>query len=511
MKWKSMFILIVLNIFVMLLVTVTAEYVNLADRFVTIEDTVQEALDSAITTSTRSEEFFTEKVQAEMQSYGITSNKTTSYAETTLWLRGSQQFLTGNTYVLARYYEEYGSFPSTLGEYQTFNNQFTDPVFGQAGAVYKWLYGNIKSDYTNSGLTYWANRSTSRIKEYNSFSTSGSRDAITHDVIGETNASNNFKTFYQSIGKYQQTVGYLKHRVDGSNQYKLGLETYPVLANMGFEYMQEYNKVSSDVTSDNFTSTYHVGKATNSQKKTVYFLTPTSLGVTYIPTEVLKPTFLANLDTLVRLRMLGSDPTTTSTDDIKTTMQQANSCIQTNVFNNGTQAVHTKSSTAETIVSDGDVEFDLSTAQVKVDYFYINFGDTSLRTRTETIVSKINGAVQVYDGAGVATLNESDSRKQTLNSFINQDNDTSRLVQNFGGQSLKEKYENVRNGRIVARVSVKIKCHVPYKSAILQWMAQKTGTNHFDIKSYDPEHLEADDSSDGLWFKYTTYYCTSRT
>lgn len=504
MKWKSMFILIVLNIFVMLLVTVTAEYVNLADRFVTIEDTVQEALDSAVSTSTRSEEFFTEKVQDEMQSYGITSGKTTSYAETTLWLRGSEQFLTGNTYVLAKYYEENGRFPNTLGEYQTFNTQFTDPVFGQAGAVYKWLYGNIDSDYTNSNLTYWANRSTSRLKEYSSFSSSGGRDAT-------PSGGQNFKAFYQSIGKYQQTVGYLKHRVGDSNQYKLGLETYPVLANMGFAYMQSYNTTTSNVTSDNFTSTYHVGKATNGQKKTVYFLTPTSLDVTYVPTEVLKPTFLANLDTLVRLRMLGSDPTTTSSDDIKTTMQQANNCIQTSVFNSGTQAVHTKSSTAETIVSDGDVEFDLSTAQVKVDYFYINFGDTSLRTRTETIVSKINGAVQVYSGAGVATLDESDSRKQTLNSFINQANDTSRLVQNFGGQSLKDEYENVRNGRIVARVSVKVKCHVPYKSAILQWMAQKTGTNHFDIKSYDPEHLETDDSSDGLWFKYTTYYCTSRT
>lgn len=110
MKWKSMFILIVLNIFVMLLVTVTVEYVNLADRFITIEDTVQEALDSAVSTSTRSEEFFTEKVQAQMQSYGITSGKTTSYAETTLWLRGSEQFLTGNTYVLAKYYDEMVSF-----------------------------------------------------------------------------------------------------------------------------------------------------------------------------------------------------------------------------------------------------------------------------------------------------------------------------------------------------------------------------------------------------------------
>jgi hypothetical protein len=117
----------------------------------------------------------------------------------------------------------------------------------------------------------------------------------------------------------------------------------------------------------------------------------------------------------------------------------------------------------------------------------------------------------VYSASGTPTLNEKDSRKQTLNSFINQANDTSRLVQNFGGQSLKDKYENVRNGRIVARVSVKIKCHVPYKSSILQWMAQKTGTRHFDIKSYDPEHFGVVDDSDGLWFKYTTYYCTSRT
>lgn len=509
MKWKSMFILIVLNIFVMLLVTVTVEYVNLADRFITVEDTVQEALDSAVSTSTRSEEFFTEKVQAQMQSYGITSNKTTSYAETTLWLRGSEQFLTGNTYVLAKYYEENGKFPDTLGEYQTFNTRFSDSVFGQAGAVYKWLYGNIASDYTNSALTSWANRNTSRYKEYSSFSTSGSRDAISSGVSGETSASQNFKAFYQNVGKYQQTVGYLKHK-EGSTSYKLGLETYPVLANMGFTYMQDYNKTSSTVTSDNFTSTYHVGKSTNGQKKTVYFLTPTSLGVTYVPTEVLKPTFLANLDTLVRLRMLGSDPTTTSSDDIKATMKQANNCVATNVYNSGSNAVHTPSSSAETIVSDGDVEFDLSTAKVKVDYFYVNFGDTALRTRTETIASKINGAVQVYS-AGHATLNENDSREKTLNSLINKDNDTSRLVENFGGQSLKAQYDNVRNGRIVARVSVKIKCHVPYKSSILQWMAQKTGTKHFDIKSYDPEHFGVVGGSDGLWFKYTTYYCTSRT
>lgn len=509
MKWKSMFILIVLNIFVMLLVTVTVEYVNLADRFITIEDTVQEALDSAVSTSTRSEEFFTEKVQAQMQSYGITSKKTTSYAETTLWLRGSEQFLTGNTYVLAKYYDETDRFPNTLREYQTFNTDFTDSVFGQAGAVYKWLYGNIASDYTNSALTSWANRNTSRYKEYSSFSTSGSRDAISSEVSRETSASQNFKAFYQSVGKYQQTVGYLKHK-EGSTSYKLGLETYPVLANMGFTYMQDYNKTSSTVTSDNFTSTYHVGKATNGQKKTVYFLTPTSLGVTYVPTEVLKPTFLANLDTLVRLRLLGSDPTTTSDDDVKTTMKQANDCVATNVYNSGSNAVHTPSSSAQTIVSDGDVEFDLSTAKVKVDYFYVNFGDTTLRTRTETIASKINGAVQVYSD-GHATLNENDSRERTLNSLINKDNDTSRLVENFGGQSLKTQYDSVRNGRIVARVSVKIKCHIPYKSSILQWMAQKTGTKHFDIKSYDPEYLGVVDDSDGLWFKYTTYYCTSRT
>lgn len=502
MKWKSMLILIVLNIFLMLMVTTVAEYVNLADRFTTIEDTVQEALDSAVSTSTRSEEFFTEKVQNEMQSYGITSGKTTSYAETLLWLRGSEQFYATNTYVLAKYYEEHGDFPSTVGEYTTFNTQFTDPVFGQAGAVYKWLYGNIDSDYTSSQLT-WANKSTSRIKEYSSYATSNGRDAIGGN-------GDNFKTYYNNIGKYQQTTGYLKYKT-GDKTYSLTLKTYPTLANMGFSYMHEYNTKSSNYTSDNFTSTFHVGKSTNGQRKTVYFLTPTSLGVTYVPTEVLKPTFLANLDTLVRLRKLGSDPTTTSNRELKKTMQEANVCIPTDVYTNGTHAEHVASSGDEKIVTDGNVEFDLSSAKVKVDYFYINFGNTSMRTRTETIVSKINGAVQAYTASGSKQYSQSESRSKTLDSFINASNDTSRLVSNFNDQSLSASIDNVRNGRIVARVTVKIKCHVPYKSAILQWMCQRTGTNHYDIKSYDPEHIKADTDSDGLWFKYTTYYCTSRT
>lgn len=502
MKWKSMLILIVLNIFLMLLVTTVAEYVNLADRFSTIEDTVQEALDSAVSTSTRSEEFFTEKVQNEMQSYGITSGKTTSYAETLIWLRGSEQFYATNTYVLAKYYEDYGDFPNTVGEYTTFNTQFVNPVFGQAGAVYEWLYGNIDSDYTSSQLT-WANKSTSRIKEYSSFATSNGRDSIGGN-------GDNFKDFYNSIGKYQKTTGYLKYKT-GAKTYSLTLKTYPTLANMGFNYMYEYNKKSSNYTSDNLTSTYHVGKSTNGQRKTVYFLTPTSLGVTYVPTEVLKPTFLANLDTLVRLRKLGSDPTSTSDRELKQTMKEANVCIPTDVYNSGSNAKHVPSSGSEKIVTDGNVEFDLSSAKVKVDYFYIDFGDTGLRTRTETIVSKINGAIQAYTTSGSKQYTQSESRSKTLDSFININNDTSRKVSDFNGQSLKNEFNNVRNGRIVARVTVKIKCHVPYKSAILQWMAQKTGTKHFDIKSYNPEALQADDTSDGLWFKYTTYYCTSRT
>lgn len=503
MKWKSMFILLVLNIFTMLSVSVLMEYTNLSERFISIEESVQEALDSAILASVGSEEMFSEKFQAEMQSYALRSDKTTTSAVTLIWLEGDHRFYKANTYLLAYYYNTYGRFPQTMADINTMLTLGGSNINNQTGFVFEWLFGEQASDYNNASLV-WGNRNTSRRQEYQGYLGSAPR------TTGASSYNANFKAFYDGVGKTQLTSGYLKTKIS-DRAYRLELTTYPNLANMGFKWMDALNLETSLKTSDTLTSTCHVGKAINSQKKTLYYLTPASLGVTYIPTEVLKPTFIANLDSIVRLNHLGGASTSGKNEgDIQSLLKEASNCVETSVYTGGgTHQVHGSSGVGQDIVTDGLVEFDLDTVKVKVDYFYVNFGDASIKTNAQTILSKVNGAVQYYSG-GSPTYTDPQSREQTLNSFLKANNDTAGYVANFGGTNLNAQYGDVKNGRIVARVTVRLKLHVPYQSGILQWMCQRTGTTHYDLKLWD-EALEcADVTQDGIWYQYTAFHVTSR-
>lgn len=508
MRWKSMFITIVLNIFIMLSATILFEYINLSERFVSIEDTIQEALDSSIEASVGSEELFSAQYQSKLSSFGSTRTNDTSEVRTLLWVDSEEKFYKVNTYLLAYYYSRNGGrLPQSEADVNVLNSYglSSGVLNGQTGFIYEWLYGEQKSDYRDLSLR-WANRSPSRLLEYRDASTGGRNNVV----------NDNFRNFYNSVGKYQRTAGYLKHREGTTNSFKLGVEVYPTLMNMGYDFMsdsvsEDYTKTSSGITHDNFTSTYHIGKAINGQFNTYYYLTPTSLGVTYIPIEVLKPVFITNLDTVTRLNYIGGASTSGHTGS---NIKDASHCVETSVYEDGsTHKEHTKSSNSEDIVTDGLVEFDLSTVKVKVDYFYINFSSavTSLSDR-QVVVSKINGAIQSYNAAGEAQNRGSDCRADTLNAFIDADNDTFSLVNNFGSQNIVDAYQDVRNGRIIARVSVRVKVHVPYQSSMLQWMCEKFSPNnhHYDIKLWDESTDESDVNSDGIWYQYTTYYCTTR-
>lgn len=505
MRWKTMLMTIVLNIFLMLSATILFEYVDLSERFISIEDTVQEALDSAIESSVGSEELFSAEYQAKLSSFGITTSKASTEVRTLLWVDSEKKFYKVNTYLLAYFYNVNGRLPQNSGDINVLNSYGRSGTLnGQTGFIYEWLYGEQKTDYLNSALT-WANRSPSRRSEYNSIGNGGR--------TGSANSS--FREFYNSVGKYQQTAGYLKQRVGTISSFTLTPLVYPTLMNMGYSWMSngtvDYTRTGSNVTHDNFTSTFHVGKAINGQAHTIYYLTPASLGVTYIPVEVLKPAFVVNLDTVARLNYIGGASTS---GHVGENAADASHCVETSVYDGGSHKTHTPSTSSEDIVTDGLVEFDLSTAKVKVDYFYVDFNSPSLaRSNRETIIAKVNGAVQSYNANGTAQLTETASKSKTLDAFLSSSNDTLTLVNTFGNQSIVDKYNTVRHGRIVARVSVKVKVHVPYKSSMLQWMCEnfRTGTNHhYDIKLWDETGKKANTSSDGIWYQYTTYYCTSR-
>ena len=507
MRWKSMLLTIVVNIFLMLMVTLMMEYADLSERFISVEDSVQEAMDMSIAASVKSEEFFTAKYQSEALSYASSSSTLGSLEVTTLvWVDSAKSFYRINTYGLAMFYKDYGRLPSTTLEVNTANNYLSSgSAIGGAKKVFEFLYGEVATDYNNGNLA-WANRNWSRKIEYSSVS--GIASGRSPYTI--TKFNQNFKEYFDSVGKLQMTTGYLKEK-NGTNSYKLSLTEYPALANMGFSWMTTYNSTTSNKTSDNLSSSCHVGKTRLGSKKTLYFLTPASLGVTYIPTEVLKPSFVANLDTLVRLNKLGGTRHDTSALNVESTLLSASECIPTDVHVSNpsggtTNRTHT-SSYGQDIVTDGMVEYDLSTAKVKIDYFYFDFGNLSLRTTAEKVVSKLNGAIQRL---GASPYTEDQSRQETLTRFLANEEDSGSYVQNINAGTFSGSYNNTRNGRIVAKATVRIKVHVPYKSSIMQWMCEMTGTNHYDIKLWNPTLNRVDVTSDGIWYQYSTYYCTSR-
>lgn len=501
MRWKSMLITIVLNIFVMLAVTILFEYINLSERFIMLENTVQESLDASIDASVGSEELFSAQYQARMSSFGTTTNssKNTNEVRTLIWIDNDKKFYKVNTYLLAKFYALNNKLPQSYGDINTLNSYGGTGGYlnGQTGMIFEWLYGKQKTDYNKSEYD-WANRSPSRRKEYSDVN-GGNRS--------DSDINNNFKEFYDSVGKYQLTAGMLKKK-DG-NSFVLESKTYPALANMGFKHIT--GDLPLGCIHDNMVATYHIGKAINSQKYTIYYLTPRSLGVTYVPTEVLKPVFIANLDTLVRLNFIGGSSISGLTGE---NIADASHCVATNVYKNGgiDNVKHTQSSINEDIVTDGLVEYDLSTVKIKVDYFYINFSSsvTSMSTR-ETVITKVNGAVQSYNGNN-AQWNGETSKGKTLEAFINKSNDTISYLSGVYASALDGKFNEVRNGRIVAKVTVKLKVHVPYQSSMLQWMCEKFGSNnhHYDIKMFNGSTGKAVEDSDGIWYQYSTYYCTSR-
>lgn len=469
MKARNLLWISVVNIFLLLLVSVIMEYSDLNSRFKQLQNIVSTATDTAVRTSTASEELFTEKYKLlTTTSYG-TKEDPDKKTESVLKVLSSNgnTWVEGNTYVMAMFYEENGRFPKTQDEYTAYansNNSFSNPN-NTDESIYSWLFGNVGSAYTKYS---WAN---SRTKLWNSSKWNG------YTGVART-PTTNFKNFYDSIGKYMTSDAYVKVYSNGS--YNVEVKTIPTLTQMGLQLDTTWNgnvNGGSSYTNDYLSSVVHFGKAANGIADTSYYLTPYSLGVTYVPVEVLKPAFLSHMEQLIRFNKVKH--TVTSSGDLSD-FASADGCITTDVFDNGTNAVHVDNSSTN-ILNDGEIEYDLSTVQVKVDYFLVDFYDTD----NYLVVNRIEGSIPY-------------------------ENNLTKLPLALKGKDTS----TAKDGkRIVAKVSVKLKVHIPYKSSILQWfrhLNDTDGSNHYDIRLWDEDSAKVDFNSNGIWFYYTTYTAVSR-
>lgn len=472
MKARNLLWITVINIFLILMVSVLMEYTDLNSRFKQLENTVSTATDTALDSSTASEEFFSSKYASSMTSYATNGTKKNINGGIRIFSPTSNSWVSGEVYKMAYFYAKKGKFPSSQSEYNTFTTNVSTET------IYEWLFGKVGTVYSKYP---WAN---SKTKLWNSLKWNG--------YSTDRTPTSNFKSYYDAIGKLMTTTTYVK--VKSGNSYNVTLSTISTLTQMGLSLDSSLNgntSGGSTTTNDYLSSVVHFGKASNGIADTAYYLTPFSLGVTYVPLEVFKPVFLAHLDQLVRLESVKH--TVTSDSDVQD-FKSSTGCISTEVYDGDIgNAIH-KDTASTNIINDGEIEYDLSTAKVKVDYFLVDFYDNS----NYLVVNRIEGSTSQYNGAGNPVVNNS-------NNILNlperlKAKDTSNLSTTTGR-------------RIVAKVTVKIKIHIPYKSSILQWfrhMNDEDGSNHYDIRLWDESNNTVEFESNGLWYEYSTYTAIAR-
>lgn len=466
MKARNILWISMINIFITLVVSVVAEYSMLDMRFTQVQTNISTAVDTALRASTASEELFSEKFASTAASYGSSSGTNSSIDMLNGVVRvlnsTGTDWVVGKNYTMAAYYDRYGDFPESQSRYDNYANSLGEHD------IYEWLFGSIGSDYNSYA---WAN---SRTKLYNASEWSG--------LGSDRTATSNFKEFYDNIGYKIKSKVYVKERdVDTFNVVE---KEIPTLTQMGVNLDTTYNK-SSTITNDYLSSSVHFGKSASGIATTSYYLSPYSLGVTYVPTEVFKPLYIAHLEQLVRNKALTSG-------DVAN-INQTTGCIGTSVYEGSdVYTEHSCSRTAD-IVNDGEVEYDLSTVQVKVDYFYVDFYNAA----NYKIVNKIEGSTSQYTSSG----NINETTQNSLATLPDRLKDVDTSVDKSGT-------------RIVAKVSVKMKLHIPYISGVLQWSRHLTdttdGENHYDIRLWDSANNQIDETEDGVWFYYSTYTTITR-
>lgn len=502
MRLRSLLCFIVLNIFLMLAVSVLYEYVNLSNRLQQLTNTVSTSVETAIDTSMASEELFTEAFSKYVTSKGGKLNNPDQYnvsSQIRYYNKDSEEIITGSAYVMAKYFEEHsGSFPRSQSEYNFYLNSVGEDT------IYEWLFGEAGSSYKT--LDWY--RTNPRTYE-------ASRDMENNRNV---KPNSEFEAFVKGIGQNMTTQVPLKQK----NGYTFNVVTQrvPTLAQMGLIFeggirnnystntsRSDYNDAgSNDPMSDNFIMSKHVGKKENNSgiDSSRYYLTPYSLGVTYVPTQVLKPVVISHIQQSCLLNKIKSDifqgSELTDSEKVVDAFNAGIGCIPTNVYpdGDGDPIEHASSMSAsekESIVNDGYVEYDLSTLQVKVDYKIVDFYDED---KYKDIVTRVLGS---------RASNGYEDTDSVLESTVNKLEESDTTTLNYGSYK--------KGNRMVARISVRVKVNIPYQSAILQWLDYLKGegireVSHYGIKLYDPDEGYMVEDSDGVWYQYTTYRAISR-
>lgn len=505
---RNIFVFGIVNIFLMLFVNVVMEYNTLSNRLQQLENVVSTSVETAADLSMASEELFSEKFSKKVYSASgsLTANKLLAASAKIRFFRNGS-WITGNPYIMAFYMEDNGGeAPTTQTGYDSYASSFDEDD------IFERLFGGVQSEYTNGSLA-WAN------KNWNTKAESAEINGA--NVGGTREPTEEFREFYNRIGCNIISYQNVKKKA-GTDSFKIEKISYPTLANMGLKLAVggsgakvnrndmgsiklNVNKTDSTYALDNWHMSAHVGKKVAGGTVTSkYYLTPYSLGVTYVPTNVFKTLLQSHLEQMVRFSKIKSGNISDDNmnaninwgDDTPiSNMSTADGCIPTAIYNNGVYTPHVY--TGDSIVNDGYVEYDLDSLQVKVDYQLVDF--YKYDNKTGTIVNRLLGSKSGFDINGA--ILHSYNKNQIINDLKNSDTSTGDKADGY---------------RIVARISAKIKVHIPYQSSIMQWMskleadASGDSESHYGIRQWNQSGQNIVENNDDLWYQYTTFRAISR-
>lgn len=184
------------------------------------------------------------------------------------------------------------------------------------------------------------------------------------------------------------------------------------------------------------------------------------------------------------------------------------------------------------MINDGQIEYDLSTLRVKVDYTYKNFYDKDNATIAARLIGSMPGYTEVSGGAhtqrvlnnsiltgGTAKEKQQSVFKATVDGLRKQDTNVKYHynipvnADSVWEGGMASTMGNVGT-RVVAKITVRVKVYIPYKQLIMQLsrrLERPVGENHLSVTSLqEGTGHNWDVGSDGVWYEYSTYRAISR-
>ena len=472
---RKLLLVIVVNMFLMYAITIVYEYINLSDRFESLTNTFDLAVESAVDYSINAEEFFSEKTASSSDNVSSDSGAQLS---TTVFTKQGYSYKV-NPYAYAMYFNKH-----MLTSDKYVMATMPSALEGNAlktSTVYSWLYGSTGFDWTTlkaakNGLSsstiakYEAIASTgtaNAITNYNGIAANGSVNQLKYTSSGAFTSSartpaSDFASFYNAIGKHITVNGNTKQYT--TNSFQIVNQSYPVLWNMGLAFGQD----TLGYTMQNWQSVPKLGK-----ENSVYYLTPNSLGVTYVPLKMVYPTLVNTITNTVVCNKLAEGNVNPASNTVESAAIVKSAFGCSDVSHTGAD---------DNIVNDGDVEYDLSTLNLGVTYYLYDFGGTS--------ATKHDFMYQLAQTSDWVTGEYSVYAESNKNNMLNH-----LATANT-------------NTRIVAKITASIKVYVPYQCDFLKFanrMGYSGATQHFSIRPFDNQADEMVKGKDGFWYEYSTY------